>query len=160
MLRIVSFNITFSLKCHPLFDQLPNVQQGAASLSSLSRLAARWGGVAKRRMTFQTTAASLNWPLSGDLTSGGIACSRYRLLLQEDIKPQLDSFSQFRTLEDGGNLVNLCMGFYCLLFGYFICWLPIFILFLFDGFSLWGTRIRKVSERLFLRWFSEFDPHM
>ena len=52
------------------------------------------------------------------------------------------------------------MGFYCLLFDYFICWLPIFVLFSFDGFSIWGTRIRKVSERLFLRWFSEFDPHM
>ena len=52
------------------------------------------------------------------------------------------------------------MGFYCLLFDYFICWPPIFILFLFDGFSLWGTRISKVSERPFLWWFSEFDPHM
>ena len=26
------------------------------------------------------------------------------------MKPQLDSFSQFRTLEDGGNLVNVCYG--------------------------------------------------
>ena len=57
-------------------------------------------------------------------------------------------------------LLICVLGFYCFLLDCFICWLPIFILFLFDGFSLWGTRISKVSEQPFLRGFSEFDPHM